>query len=116
MPDSVGLNASSPQWMPSPGWWFPCYEPNALFPDGKGHVLPRSVSTIVGNVMTRAGVPGTAHSLRHWYGTNALLAAGGNLRVTQELLRHASLQTTAIYTPVPDGDRRAAVMALPDLS
>lgn len=40
-----------------------------MFPDGGGHVLPRSVSTIIANVMNRAGVPGTPHSLRHFFGT-----------------------------------------------
>jgi integrase/recombinase XerD len=103
-------------YMPHSGWWFPAYKPNREFPNGDGHVLSRSVSTIVGNAMERAGVPGTPHALRHWYGTEMLRASGGNLRVAQEMLRHASPQTTAIYTQVDDSERRAAMMAMPALS
>ena len=64
-------------------------------------------------MFTRAGVPGSAHSLRHFYGTQTLRSSGGNLRVTQELMRHASPATTAIYTKVDDEQMRAAVDALP---
>lgn len=64
--------------------------------------------------MRRAEIPGSAHSLRHWYGTNVLRASGGNLRIAQELLRHANIQTTTIYTLIDDTDRRAAILSLPD--
>jgi hypothetical protein len=47
---------------------------------------------------------GTPHSRRHWYGTN-LVATGADLRTAQTLLRHANLQTTAIYVQVADGKR-----------
>lgn len=54
----------------------------------------------------------TMHRFRHWLGTSTL-RRGGNLRVTQELLRHESITSTAIYTAVADEERRAAIHALP---
>lgn len=91
---------------PRRGWWFPAY-------DGDNRpVRANSVSDIVSRAMARAGIPGSAHSLRHWYGTE-LLRSGADARTTQTLLRHASLATTAIYTLVNDDQRRAAVVRLP---
>ena len=87
--------------MPARGWWFPSRAPD-------GHVQARSVSAMIGQVMRRAGVPGTAHSLRHWYATT-LVDEGVDLRTVQELLRHASLSTTQIYTKVSDARRRAGI-------
>lgn len=89
--------------MPERGWWFPA---NSRRPGE--HVHSKSVSDIIGNAMRRAGIAGTPHSLRHWYGTN-LVSTGADLRTAQTLLRHANLQTTAIYVQVADGKRAEAI-------
>ncbi|MCD7052930.1 tyrosine-type recombinase/integrase [Rhodococcus sp. BH2-1] len=89
--------------MPTAGWWFPA---NSTRPGA--HIHGRSVSQIIGQAMRRADVPGTPHSLRHWYGT-ALVRSGTDLRTAQTLLRHASLATTEIYTAVADSGRAEAI-------
>lgn len=90
--------------MPARGWWFPSRAP-------EGHVQAKSVSAMIGAVMRRARIPGTAHSLRHTYATD-LLKNGANLRTVQSLLRHASVATTQIYTQVDQEAMREAVESL----
>ena len=101
--------------MPRRGWWFPGRGRNKLFPKGGGHLLPNSVSIRISEVMRRADVPGTAHSLRHWFGTE-LHSAGTDIRTVQTLMRHASLATTQIYTQVSDDLRTEAMGRLPRVS
>jgi len=89
--------------MPRHGYWFPG-------PDN-GHQRRESISHTVSKVMQRAGVPGSAHQLRHWFGT-ALLEAGVDLRTTQVLMRHSNLSTTAIYTLVREARKAEGIQRL----
>lgn len=52
------------------------------------------------------------HRLRHRFGT-VIQAEQGDLRLTQECMRHRSIASTIIYTLVTPGRRAAAVASLP---
>ena len=92
--------------------------PAAVFLNARGGALgERGMRYRLDAAFARAGSPeGThPHTLRHSFATH-LLDGGADLRVVQELLGHADIATTQIYTHVLDERMRAMVRDLHPLS
>lgn len=98
--------------MPAAGPWFPARGTNR-----GAHIHWRSVSDQLSRARKRAGIYGdrlTGHSLRHSFATQ-LLRNGAGIREVQELLGHASLSSTQIYTGVDEEQLQAAHARLPSI-
>lgn len=85
------------------GFWFPSQRGQ--------HLGGRTVSQRIRLHMIRCRVQGTPHALRHYFCTQ-MVEGGADLRVVQELARHAQLSTTAVYVAATDARQRAALELL----
>lgn len=89
----------------------------ALFLNRQGKRLgQRSVQKIVTETLERAGLGGqglSTHKLRHTAATMMYQYGEVDLRVLQEILGHANLNTTQIYTHVSDRQKESAMNSNP---
>lgn len=78
-----------------------------LFPGQiDGHLSAAYVSKLISRALPEGW---TAHTLRHRFASRAYIGADKDIRAVQELLGHASVATTQIYTAVEDDVMRRAV-------
>jgi site-specific recombinase XerD len=85
-----------------------------VFPtrDG-GAYAPGSLSGMVSSWFSvEVGQRWSLHNLRHRFATAVYAASGNDLRAVQDLLGHASVQTTQVYTAWSQDSARTAVLAL----
>lgn len=92
-------------------------EKNTLFLSSRGtRLTPRRVQQIVGDCLQSAGLSGkgySPHKLRHTAATLMYQHGGVDIRVLKEVLGHANLATTEIYTHVSDKQIENAANASP---
>ena len=114
VPLSMPARAAVRAWIPLRDAWAPD-EPRWLFPGrgASGHATRASVFKLLRSMAVDAGFDPRAlspHVLRHAFATH-MLAGGADLRAIQQLLGHADIGTTEIYTHVSPDTLEEAVLA-----
>ena len=87
-----------------------------LFPGRYGKKMPLiTIEKAVKKTLQSAGLPDyySVHSLRHTHGFH-LYQANMNLKLVQERLRHANIQTASIYVGVKEGEEQETINGLYD--
>ena len=92
------------------------FQSEYAFPGPKGIMSSRNARKIVTNAAKSAGIKKkvSPHTMRHCFATH-LLESGVDIRKIQELLGHANLQTTQIYTRVSKEELKKVISPLDEL-
>ena len=115
MPVHPQLRSALTDWLEERRGWLGASESPALFLNRRGGRLSaRGAHDVITGIAARAGLDDrvTAHVLRHSFATT-LVRGGTDLVIAAELLGHARLETTRVYTRPSAEDRSKAVALLP---
>jgi integrase/recombinase XerD len=97
------------QRYPRHGYWFPATRGE------RGHLKADTITAAITALFGSLGITGSIHRLRHTYCTG-LLRKGVHVRQVQRLMRHGSLETTAMYAAVDEDALQAAINLLPSIA